>query len=180
MSPEQRKMSTTTGDWKVGSSPPPPGRLPTPPRCPTANEVRRHRAWTGHWNRRGAQQPAPRAPPRLPAATAKPPASTGLDGSGGLEVELEHRGCIHHEEDVQQPPMPLRARRWPPRQLAAGPPPRTPPPPSPPGLRPMGPPTLARGRGRWERGRGAGGGGAPMSPRVKRRGAGGRSVLRSR
>jgi hypothetical protein len=45
---------TTTGDWKVGSSPPPLGRLPAPPRCPAANKVRRHRAWPGHWHRQGA------------------------------------------------------------------------------------------------------------------------------
>jgi hypothetical protein len=84
---------TTTGDWKVGSSPPPPGRLPTPPWCPTADKVRHHASGAGRWHRRGAQQPAPRAPPRLPAATAQPSAARAQMGWAGMESSCSTRGA---------------------------------------------------------------------------------------
>jgi hypothetical protein len=168
---------TIAGDWKVGSSLPPPGRLPALPWCPAADEVRHHAPRAIRWHRRGAQRPAARAPPRLPTATAQPPAHTGPDGPGGLEVKLQRQGRLRRGEDARLPSTSRRVRRWAPRRLAAGQPPRTgppppeparshrareraPPPPSPPGLCPTGPPAVAdkegtRGEGESGRRRGS-------------------------
>jgi hypothetical protein len=136
------------------------------------------RQGAGRWHRRGAQQPAPRAPPRLPAATTQPPARTGPDGPGGHGVELQRQGRLRRGEDARLPSTSRRARRRDPRRLAAGQPPRTappppeparshharkraPPPPSPPGLCPTGPPAAAEREGTRGEGRVAGGGGSP-------------------
>jgi hypothetical protein len=116
----RRRPPTTTGDWKVGSSPPPPSRLPASPWCLAANKVRHHAPGASRWHRRGAQQPAPRAPPRLPAATVQPPARTGPDGPGGLGVELQRQGRLHRGEDARLLSMSRHARCRVPRRLAAG------------------------------------------------------------